>query len=85
VECHSTNVQSIAPDPSVWGTNLNVPQRSQLLPQYQGLGYGGGGEVWCSPTSTSMVMAYWSSVLKQANLNQTVPDTAAGTYDFTSW
>ncbi|MGH2480695.1 MAG: C39 family peptidase, partial [Ktedonobacteraceae bacterium] len=79
----STSFPTIAPDRSVWGTNLNVPQRSQMLPQYQGLGYGGGGEVWCSPTSTSMVMAYWSTVLNQANLNQTVPDAAQGTYDFT--
>ena len=76
---HFTN---IAPDTSVWGTNLPVPQRSQMLPQYKGLGYGGGGEVWCSPTSTSMVMAYWSNVLGQADLNQTVPDAAQGTYDF---
>ena len=79
----STSYPTIAPDTSVWGTNLNVPQRSQMLPQYQGLGYGGGGEVWCSPTSTSMIMAYWSNVLNQANLNQTVPDAAKGTYDFT--
>ena len=79
----STSFPTIAPDSTVWGTNLNVPQRSQMLPQYQGLGYGGGGEVWCSPTSTSMVMAYWSNVLNQANLNQTVPDAAQGTYDFT--
>ena len=79
----SSTVPTIAPDTSVWGTNLAVPQRSQMLPQYQGLGYGGGGEVWCSPTSTSMVMAYWSNVLNQANLNQTVPDAAQGTYDFT--
>lgn len=74
---------TIAADQSVWGTNLAVPQRSQMLPQYQGLDFGGGGEVWCSPTSTSMVLAYWSGILNQANLNQTVPDTAQSTYDFT--
>lgn len=73
---------SIAPDPSVWGTNLPVPQRSQMLPQYQGLGYGGGGEVWCSPTSTSMVLTYWSNKLGDPALTQTVPDTAKYTYDF---
>jgi len=67
----------------VWGTNLPVPQRSQMLKKYKGLGYGGGGEVWCSPTSTSMVMAYWSNVLGQPDLDQSVPDAAAGTYDFT--
>ena len=73
---------TIAPDPSVWGTNLAVPQRSQMLSQYQGLGYGGGGEVWCSPTSTSMVMAYWSAKLGDPSLNQSVPDAAKGTYDY---
>ncbi|HTI14175.1 MAG TPA: C39 family peptidase [Dictyobacter sp.] len=73
----------IASDISVWGKNLNVPQRSQMLSEYQGLGYGGGGEVWCSPTSTSMVMAYWANVLHRPQLNQTVPDAAQGTYDFT--
>lgn len=40
------------------GTVLAVPKYSQMthkghLPQY-----GGGGEAWCSPTSTAMVLAY---------------------------
>lgn len=69
------------PDATVWGRELAVPQRSQELPEYHGQGYGGGGEVWCSPTSTSMVMAYWGATLAQPTLNQTVPDTAAGCYD----
>lgn len=69
------------PDATVWGRELAVPQRSQELPEYRGQGYGGGGEVWCSPTSTSMVMEYWSSTISQPALNQTVPNTAAGCYD----
>jgi hypothetical protein len=36
-----------------WGTLLSVPQCSQMV-------YPDGGEVWCSPTSTSMVLGYWS-------------------------
>ncbi|MGN0062622.1 MAG: peptidase C39 family protein [Nocardioides sp.] len=41
------------------GTVLGVPRYSQMthtghLPQY-----GGGGEAWCSPTSTAMVLAYY--------------------------
>ncbi|GHO85753.1 C39 family peptidase [Dictyobacter formicarum] len=80
---NSTHVPDIAPDTSTWGINLAVPQRSQNLDQYRNLGYGGGGDVWCSPTSTSMVMAYWSTILHQQNLTQTVPDAAKGTYDFT--
>lgn len=80
---NAQNVQGVPVDRSVWGKNLAVPQRSQMLPEYKGQAYGGGGEVWCSPTSTSMVMAYWGSVLKQEALNQTVPNAAKGTYDFT--
>lgn len=38
-------------NPANWGTLLNVPECSQMV-------YPDGGEVWCSPTSTSMVLAY---------------------------
>jgi hypothetical protein len=57
------------------GKDLPVPQRSQMI-------YPNGGEVWCSPTSLSMVMAYWSSKTGNRNLNQSVPTVAAGTYDY---
>jgi hypothetical protein len=39
-------------DPAVTNTTLTVPECSQMV-------YPDGGEVWCSPTSTSMVLAYW--------------------------
>ncbi|HEX9990145.1 MAG TPA: peptidase C39 family protein [Chloroflexia bacterium] len=39
-------------NPQLWGKKLAVPQCSQMV-------YQDGGEVWCSPTSTSMVLAYW--------------------------
>ncbi|MDQ3928938.1 MAG: peptidase C39 family protein [Chloroflexota bacterium] len=39
-------------NPKLWGKRLAVPQCSQMV-------YPDGGEVWCSPTSTSMVLAYW--------------------------
>ena len=55
-------------DRQVWETELNVPQRSQMI-------YKGGGEVWCSPTSTSMVLAYWGFPVA-------VPTAAAATYDY---
>jgi len=54
-------------DREAWGRELNVPQRSQMI-------YKGGGEVWCSPTSTSMVLAYWGQRVP-------VPSAAAATYD----
>lgn len=59
----------------LWGRDLAVPQRSQMI-------YPNGGEVWCSPTSLSMVMAYWAKKTGRGNLNQTVPAVARGTYDY---
>lgn len=59
---------------SYWGEDLSVPTRSQMI-------YPDGGEVWCSPTSLSMVMAYWSNRTGKRSLNQPVPTVARGTYD----
>ncbi len=59
---------NIASDQQAWGHELNVPMRSQVI-------YKKGGSVWCSPTSTSMVLAYWGHSVP-------VPDAAAATYDY---
>jgi hypothetical protein len=40
-----------AGDPAKWNRLLNVPQCSQMV-------YPDGGNVWCSPTSTSMVLGF---------------------------
>ena len=40
-----------AGNPVLWNTFINVPAYSQMV-------YPNGGNVWCSPTSTSMVLAY---------------------------
>src|SRR5439155_15105973 len=64
-----------AADTSVWGTVLDVPQRSQEL-------YPNGGEVWCSPTSTSMLAAYWSDELARPGLTETVPAFQKGVFDW---
>jgi hypothetical protein len=40
-------------DPARWNKVLDVPACSQQA-------YPDGGEVWCSPTSTSMVLGYWT-------------------------
>lgn len=42
----------VAGNPARWNRLLNVPTCSQMV-------YPDGGEVWCSPTSTSMVLGYW--------------------------
>jgi len=54
-------------DRAAWGKVVDVPQRSQML-------YEGGGEVWCSPTSVSMILA-------KHGVNVTVPQAAGGTFD----
>lgn len=51
-----------------WGADLNVPRRSQMV-------YPNGGNVWCSPTALTMVMAYYGH-------EESVPDDAVpGVYD----
>lgn len=54
---YSTSVpKKITPsagDPATWGSYVNVPECSQMV-------YPDGGNVWCSPTSTSMVLAYYT-------------------------
>lgn len=57
----------LANDTTVWGTKLPVPKRSQMI-------YPGGGEVWCSPTSTSMLLAFWG-------IQETPPEAAKRCHD----
>jgi hypothetical protein len=59
---------------SIAPAELPVPERSQMI-------YPNGGEVWCSPTSTSMVMAYWADMTGNRGLDRAVPEVADGTYD----
>lgn len=66
---------ALASSRAAWGKDIAVPERSQMI-------YPNGGEVWCSPTSTSMVLAYWAGKTGKAQLDQTVPNTAARTLDW---
>lgn len=52
---------------AAWGTVLNVPRLSQMI-------YPNGGEIWCSPTSVSMLLGFWRRPVQ-------VPDAARSTYD----
>jgi hypothetical protein len=56
-----------------WNHVLEVPACSQMV-------YPDGGEVWCSPTSTSMVLAYWTASSNQCE--PAVRAAVAGTYDW---
>jgi hypothetical protein len=42
--------------------DLGVPQYSQEIHHQEFEQFDGGGEAWCSPTSTSMVVAYWDQM-----------------------
>ena len=70
----SETARALPSNRAAWGTTLDVPERSQMV-------YPNGGPVWCSPTSTSMVMAYWSEKLSEPALNRPVPEVAAAVYD----
>lgn len=59
---------------TAWGTVLEVPGRSQMI-------YPNGGPVWCSPTSTTMLLGYWAQKLGRPELMEAVPTAAANTFD----
>ncbi len=63
----------LAAEKAAWGKTLDVPERCQL--SYK------GGEGWCSPASTSMVLAYWARELKRPELDRDVPDVAKEVFD----
>ncbi|GGR21077.1 peptidase C39 family protein [Deinococcus ruber] len=52
---------------ALWGKLLQVPRLSQMI-------YPNGGEIWCSPTSVSMILAFWQRPVL-------VPGAAKATYD----
>jgi hypothetical protein len=61
--------------PQGWGQQLDVPRRCQRTYESE------GGRVWCSPTSVSMVLAYWARELNRPELDQRVPVVAHSVYD----
>jgi hypothetical protein len=58
---------------AAWNKLVPVPERSQMA--YP------GGNVWCSPTTVSMLMAYWSQRLHRPELDCDVPRVVSGVYD----
>lgn len=58
---------------TAWGKLIDVPQRSQM--SYP------NGNVLCSPTSVSMILAHWSKVRERPDLDRDVPEVQKGVYD----
>lgn len=61
------------PVKSVWGTELDVPALCQISVE--------GGRGWCSPTSTAMLLSYWSRELKRPELKTGVTESAQNCHD----
>ncbi|WP_414637870.1 C39 family peptidase [Actinophytocola sp.] len=62
-----------SPSAGAWGRELPVPRFSQNIHAGEYPQYGGGGEAWCSPTSTAMVVRYWGRGPSAADLSWVDP------------
>lgn len=72
------------------GRSLTVPAYSQMLHVGHYPAWNGGGEAWCSPTSTAMVLDYWKAgatgsaldwVRPQPHVNPQVEQVVRGVWD----
>ncbi len=76
--------------PRYGAKTLAVPAYSQMIHRGEYPQYGNGGEAWCSPTSTAMVMAYYKSLppasdyswVKSSYRDRVVDHVARITYDY---
>ncbi|MET0233322.1 MAG: C39 family peptidase [Kibdelosporangium sp.] len=64
-----------------WGIELPVRPYSQNIHIGQYPEYGGGGEAWCSPTSTQMVVEYWGKRPSKQDLSWVAPSYADPSVD----
>jgi Peptidase_C39 like family len=65
---------------AAWGIDLDVPERTQRVHESPDA-LAGGGDAWCSPTSVSMIMAYWARKENQPHWDVDQSTAAEGTYD----
>ncbi|TNC28206.1 peptidase C39 family protein [Amycolatopsis alkalitolerans] len=80
----------VSPPGKATGVELPVPAYAQNIHKGQFPEYGGGGENWCSPTATEMVVEYWGrrpsesqmSWIPAAYADRTVDYAARNTYDY---
>lgn len=72
------------------GIVLDVPEYSQEIHKGEYPKWDGGGEAWCSPTSTAMVVSYWGRGPTEEQMSWVNPEykdpqvdfAARGTYDY---
>ncbi|MGN6129828.1 MAG: peptidase C39 family protein [Nocardioidaceae bacterium] len=72
------------------GIVLDVPTYSQMTHRGQYPQFGGGGEAWCSPTSTTMVLGYYHRLpgprayrwVSRSYSDRVVDHSARMTYDY---
>lgn len=69
----SLQTVDLPPLKQVWGKELDVPAFAQISVE--------GGRGWCSPTSTTMLLNYWSRKLNRPDLAVGVTETAKGIHD----
>jgi len=92
-----TGKTTVSPLGGAGGITLDVPAYSQEIHIGEYPQYNGGGEAWCSPTSTAMVLAYWQQSTGNAGYGPSPVDyswvdpsyadpqvdfAAANTYDY---
>lgn len=63
----------LPPNRAAWGKTIDVPERSQMT--YE------NGSVLCSPTTVSMLLAFWSKQTRRPDLDHDVPEVVQGVYD----
>ncbi len=64
------------------GLELPVPAYSQEIHARQYTAWGGGGEAWCSPTSTEMIVEYWGRGPSANDLSWVDPQYVDPSVDF---
>jgi Peptidase_C39 like family len=88
VTSNLTNQKPNFPSASTLGPNesleLGVPPFSQELHHGEYPQYDNGGEAWCSPTSTSMVVAYWGAAYTPTDAEMSTIRYADPQVDYTA-
>ncbi|MEH3032606.1 MAG: C39 family peptidase [Aeromicrobium erythreum] len=64
---YGSRTQSTSATTMTAAKTLAVPRYSQMIHKGHSPQWGGGGEAWCSPTSTAMVLSYFGTGPTKAN------------------